>query len=563
MSSRLPIVAAFLFCLSSRAQAGTWYVNGAASSGGNGQTWATAYQRVQEALAVAQPADQVWVAQGTYFPGDASSPRTVTFQIPPSVKLYGGFVRGETSLGQRDWVAHETILSGDLHQDDAPGFVNRSDNCYHVVSMPGASPSAAFDGFSVRGGYANGSATSSTGAGLHVTSTTSGGPTLAHLRIVDNSAIGNGGGAGVYGHLILADLLLEGNHADEGGGLYVNSASVDLVRCVLRTNTSSGSGGAVSFGDFGGANLSGCLLLGNSAWYAGALYLTYGHAVLRNCTVAANHATAFGGLAFSGFGLTEVFDSILWGNTDISNPGLFEQQLDDGNANLVFTVVQGGSAPWNQDPRWVDPLGADGIAGTADDDLRLSCLSPYIDAGSNSLAAPGSTDLSGSPRLVDDPAVPDTGTGGAPIVDLGAYEFSCGCSAAQNYCSALPNSSGGAASIGWSGSTSLFANGLTLSVSGAPPLKNGLFFYGSSQASVPWGDGLRCVGGSLQRLALLQTDASGAASCALDFTQFPLSSGPHALLAGSVWNFQFYFRDPLGGPAGWNSSDALEVSFCP
>jgi len=100
-------------------------------------------------------------------------------------------------------------------------------------------------------------------------------------------------------------------------------------------------------------------------------------------------------------------------------------------------------------------------------------------------------------------------------------------------------------------------------VSGAPPLKNGLFFYGSAQASVPWGDGMRCVGGSLQRLALLRTDASGAASSPLDFAQFPLSSGPHALLAGSVWNFQFYFRDPLGGPAGWNSSDALEVGFCP
>jgi hypothetical protein len=133
----------------------------------------------------------------------------------------------------------------------------------------------------------------------------------------------------------------------------------------------------------------------------------------------------------------------------------------------------------------------------------------------------------------------------------------------QTYCSAFPNSSGGSASIGWSGSTSLFANGLTLSVSGAPALKNGLFFYGPTQTSVPWGDGIRCVGGSLQRLVLVQPDASGAVSFPLDFTQPPLSSGPHALLPGSAWNFQFYFRDPLGGPAGWNSSDALEVSFCP
>jgi len=26
--------------------------------------------------------------------------------------------------------------------------------------------------------------------------------------------------------------------------------------------------------------------------------------------------------------------------------------------------------------------------------------------------------------------------------------------------------------------------------------------------------------------------------------------------------FQFWFRDPLGGPAGFNFSDGLEVEFC-
>ncbi len=33
------------------------------------------------------------------------------------------------------------------------------------------------------------------------------------------------------------------------------------------------------------------------------------------------------------------------------------------------------------------------------------------------------TDLDGRPRFVDDPETPDTGSGEAPIVDMGPYEF--------------------------------------------------------------------------------------------------------------------------------------------
>jgi len=45
------------------------------------------------------------------------------------------------------------------------------------------------------------------------------------------------------------------------------------------------------------------------------------------------------------------------------------------------------------------------------------------DAGDNSLVAGITTDLEGNLRLADDPATADTGSGVAPIVDMGAYEF--------------------------------------------------------------------------------------------------------------------------------------------
>ena len=73
---------------------------------------------------------------------------------------------------------------------------------------------------------------------------------------------------------------------------------------------------------------------------------------------------------------------------------------------------------------------------------------------------------------------------------------------------------------------------------------------------------LRCVGGSLFRLPALQLDGNGAGTWHLDFEQWPANAGTGAILAGSQWNLQFYYRDPPGGPAGWNYSNALQASFC-
>ncbi|MCC7171881.1 MAG: hypothetical protein IT459_15660 [Planctomycetes bacterium] len=130
-----------------------------------------------------------------------------------------------------------------------------------------------------------------------------------------------------------------------------------------------------------------------------------------------------------------------------------------------------------------------------------------------------------------------------------------------SYCIGAINSTGKGAAIGWSGTTSVGANDLVLEVQGCPPTKPGLFFFGVFQTQIPFGEGYLCVTGSQKRLPIVKTDASGAASFALDFTD---PSSPASLItAGSQWNFQFWYRDPQPVGHGFNFSNALIASFCP
>jgi hypothetical protein len=135
-----------------------------------------------------------------------------------------------------------------------------------------------------------------------------------------------------------------------------------------------------------------------------------------------------------------------------------------------------------------------------------------------------------------------------------------GSCAAQTYCVLSPNSVGPGATITSTGSLSVADNQFTLLSFSAPSGEFGLFFYGASQTQVGLGDGTLCVGGNLHRLPVVQVDMFGLAEHTVDFTAAP----PNAQITpGSTWNFQFWFRDPPGGPAGYNLSNGLSVLFCP
>ncbi|UCG50122.1 MAG: right-handed parallel beta-helix repeat-containing protein, partial [Phycisphaerales bacterium] len=440
------------------------YVDADASGANNGQSWADAYTSLAVVLVDATYPDEIRVAQGTYRPNDGfvttGDERELTFQLKNGVIVKGGYAGfGEPDPDKRNVELYETILSGDLNGDDGPDFANNGDNSYHVVTGSGTNETAVLDGFTITAGNANGQGyplDQNCGGGMYnsgYSDPNHNSPTLKNCTFRENFAISSGGGicnhwqssprltdcifignsanqgggmSSSHGsHSTLVNCIFIGNSATSdtsgGGGLFVYDSGQTLINCLFLGN-SAPYGGGLDFSDISEMNLINCVFSGNSANYGGGMHSWYfcQDVHLYNCSFSKNSANYFGGAICCDeeYGTTQEMDlinCILWGNNDSSSLGEFSQIYPSAyELSVSYCDIQGG---WqglgnvDTDPLFVDPSGADGIAGTQDDDLRLSANSPCIDAGSNDAVEPGATDLGGNRRIV----------GG--IVDMGAYEF--------------------------------------------------------------------------------------------------------------------------------------------
>lgn len=126
------------------------------------------------------------------------------------------------------------------------------------------------------------------------------------------------------------------------------------------------------------------------------------------------------------------------------------------------------------------------------------------------------------------------------------------------YCTSNPNSTGTPATLYASGSAAVSNNEFTLVAANGPPNNVGTFFFGQGQQQAPFGAGILCVSSSIVRLPGILIDASGTAWQPLDLTQPPAAG---VIVPGSNWNFQFWYRDPAGGPGAFNLSQGLAVTF--
>ena len=231
-----------------------------------------------------------------------------------------------------------------------------------------------------------------------------------------------GAGIDAHGDVVVDRCQFLDNFAHAGAGLTV-WADARVTNSLFARNeaVSHPETSAVSVGNYG----------------AGLLTVGFGsHTIeIANCTFLDNNCDKGAGLARYGASVASVRNCVVYDNyADPPAPGedpifILKQNLV-GNFDIANSDVQGllQTEPGEDPPNPAnfpgcldtDPLVEDLAGGN----YRLSAGSACIDAGDNG-ALPGdvTTDLDGLARFTDDPATPDTGLGGAPIVDMGAFEF--------------------------------------------------------------------------------------------------------------------------------------------
>lgn len=280
----------------------------------------------------------------------------------------------------------------------------------------------------------------SDGGGLLMTS----GGVLEQSIVRSNTASGWGGGLNASTRVEVRGLLMELNHADNRGGAISASNRVILSDLEVVENTAVIAGGGVFLqsdctltrsafrlnisNELGGGlaivhenDLSLLVIDSNSAEMAGGGLYSYNTMnTLRQITCVQNDAQEFGGIG--GVSPLEVRDSIIWGNS-ASSGTLEEAQINGTEHDIAGCLIGGldrydGNGNIDGDPLFVDPIGPDGLEGTGDENLRLSSVSPAIDAGSEAGISSnlGPFDYDGRDRFV--------GFGGNPlrVIDMGVYE---------------------------------------------------------------------------------------------------------------------------------------------
>lgn len=477
------VIGGFCAFAASPAFAAIIFVKADAGGGNNGTTWADAFVSLQNALTAAANGDEIWIAAGTYKPAGAGGNRAASFVIDKDIDVLGGFAGTETpdaaGRAMKNAIVNVVILSGDLNGDDAANFANNSENSRHVVRI--SNSGATLDGVTVRGGNADGAGNDGRGGGMLISAAT---PQLLSVTFDQNSAAGDGGGLAIDGGgPRLARCFFTGNRANRGGGAAISGASPTvLIRVEFVGNTAAGDGGGVA--SLGSApTLVSVLFVGNTATAGAGAFFDQASAnaaiangvfngnvaaengggiraengiQIANATITGNRVSGAcptcggGGVSFElqpGATPPVVTNSILFGNSEAGGNGEAAQIDIDSAAPLMlppvnFCDVQGlssfvnGAGNISADPKFVDAAGPDMMPGTTDDVLYPDSDSPCVDAGSNALRAVDRADIDGdgsavdlvdtdydlNPRAVDVPAKADSGAGGTPVVDMGAFE---------------------------------------------------------------------------------------------------------------------------------------------
>lgn len=417
--------------VSAMAQSKTYYVSPTAKGTGDGSSWDNATTLSDALNNKAQAGDQIWVLgfEQITEAGQLYTAPTDGFSVKSGVQLYGGFAGTEKSINDRETLGkpyqmkYRSVLSGDENIKDTvdntnlifPANGTRSDNATHVLTLnmdPKSSGNnntypTVVNGFTITGGQADG--TDEKGGGIYVTGNNTDG-----------------------GNFRIERCFLFNNYATQGGAVYVSSEVQNvnngeslINQCVIYNNAAGERAAVENQG--GGVYLAGEATVVNTSIFNngnGGVRLSSGSKVV-NATIARN--TGAGVDLTTASNSTNVYNSIIWGNTSLSaehqptfqNSAYHEVTADDKNSNVYV-------AKENRDAAAGPMFDAPSVKTSYDRDFnwRESAYplwswnvlegSVMIDKGDNDYYDQnvyGSEDMAGNPRISGD------------RISVGAYEY--------------------------------------------------------------------------------------------------------------------------------------------
>ncbi|WP_418509689.1 FG-GAP-like repeat-containing protein [Corallibacter sp.] len=421
------------------------YVNANNTSGyQDGSSWAYAFSSLQNALDMynsncGTTAQEVWVAQGTYYPDDGNNQiagnRDESFHLPEDIIILGGFSGTETNSNQRDWENNITVLSGDIN---APNQIN--DNSYNIIKTTNVGNNMLLDGFTIEKGNAVKISTYGQRAGAWLNRTTlSGNNSTPNVKncIFQNNQSSTSAGAlfldGVTGSTVGINFeycTFKNNsstggtsgNGGNGGAITIETFSgeatinVYIENCIFNGNSANQNGGAIwsrqNANDDGVVNITNSLFYGNVGTGGGISILDNGVTTYNivNCTLTENDGDSEAGAGIRVWNGTtatvNIHNSILWDNTRANDPEntQLNTQIYAPNSNTTHCIINNiynTNSNSSNDPLFVDALNKN---------FRVSETSSAIDSGL-STHNNSTFDLDGNERII------------GSNIDRGAYEF--------------------------------------------------------------------------------------------------------------------------------------------
>lgn len=264
----------------------------------------------------------------------------------------------------------------------------------------------------------------------------------------------------------------------------------------------------------------------------------------------------------AGMGTDMLLYSVRRGSALVGQPdSLFGRAISPGD--LLTTPVAGG----NGNPAIFVPAESLGLAASRsgapqNDELDATAilLEPFTDCNGNGVE--DAVDIAQG-------ASSDTNANGIPDECEDEWTSFCTCPSTHAPCSNSSAISGCLHSFGVggvlaaSGSTSAAEDDLVLTATNLPTTANTLLFCSQAPALVTFGDGVRCVGGSITRLGI-QTASGGVDVRGPGLYGVACAAGA-CWQSGETWYFQTWFRNAPAycTAATFNLTNGMQVVFTP